>query len=246
MKYIASCSFGKDSLAMILKILDKGLPLHEVIFYNTGMEFDCIYNIRDKLINVLHEKKVLYTELSPNRHFLYDMLIKPVKYRNPSDKEYPYHYGYDWCGAGVRWGTNCKTTAIQKYLKTTYQDEDIYEYIGIAYDEPARIKSDDHKLYPLVEWKLTEKDCLDYCHEKGYYWMENGIELYSILDRVSCWCCQNKNLKELRNIYIFLPEYWQRLRGLQSRIDIPMKGVGKSVFDLEERFKQEIVAGKST
>lgn len=39
---------------------------------------------------------------------------------------------------------------------------------------------------------------------------------------------------------MYLPEYWQRLRGLQSRIDSPMKGVGKSVFELEERFKKEI------
>ena len=39
---------------------------------------------------------------------------------------------------------------------------------------------------------------------------------------------------------MYLPEYWQRLRGLQSRIDSPMKGVDKSVFQLEERFKREI------
>ena len=32
MKYIASCSFGKDSLAMLLKILELGLPLDEVVY----------------------------------------------------------------------------------------------------------------------------------------------------------------------------------------------------------------------
>lgn len=75
--------------------------------------------------------------------------------------------------------------------------------------------------------------------------MRGGVELYDILDRVSCWCYQNKNLKELKNIYMYLPEYWQRLRGLQSRIDSPMKGVGKSVFQLEERFKKEIMGDTS-
>ena len=30
------------------------------------------------------------------------------------------------------------------------------------------------------------------------------------------------------------------LKGLQSRIDEPMKGEGKSVFELEERFKREV------
>lgn len=32
MKYIASCSFGKDSLAMIIKIKELGLPLNEVFY----------------------------------------------------------------------------------------------------------------------------------------------------------------------------------------------------------------------
>lgn len=27
MKYIASCSFGKDSLAMVLMLIERGLPL---------------------------------------------------------------------------------------------------------------------------------------------------------------------------------------------------------------------------
>lgn len=31
-KYIASCSFGKDSLAMIIKIKELGMPLDEVIY----------------------------------------------------------------------------------------------------------------------------------------------------------------------------------------------------------------------
>lgn len=37
MKFIASCSFGKDSLAMLLKLLESNEPLDEVIFYDTGI-----------------------------------------------------------------------------------------------------------------------------------------------------------------------------------------------------------------
>lgn len=32
MKYIASCSFGKDSLAMIMTIVRQGLPLDEILY----------------------------------------------------------------------------------------------------------------------------------------------------------------------------------------------------------------------
>lgn len=252
MKFIASCSFGKDSLAMVLRILKDNLPLDDVIFYDTGMEFDSIYNNRDKMIKILLSKNINLSTLNSKNNFLFNMLIRPVKYRNSQGKDYPYHYGYEWCGGCARWGTSDKLSVIQNYYKEKYPGEEITEYIGIAADEVKRIgnnlkKGSTIKTYPLIDWKMTETDCLTFCRANGWDWNEVSpiteskyIDLYDILDRVSCWCCQNKNLKELKNIYMYLPEYWQRLRGLQSRIDLPMKGVGKSIFQLEERFKREI------
>lgn len=35
MNYIASISFGKDSLAMLLLLLEKKYPINEIIFYDT-------------------------------------------------------------------------------------------------------------------------------------------------------------------------------------------------------------------
>ena len=46
MKYIASISFGKDSLAMLLRLLEENLPLDMAVFYNTGMEFDADSSIQ--------------------------------------------------------------------------------------------------------------------------------------------------------------------------------------------------------
>lgn len=230
---------------MVIRILNDRLPLDEVIFFDTGMEFDSIYRNRDKLKKMLDARSIKYTELSSKNHFLFDMFVKPVKYRD-SNKPYPYHYGYGWCGQrGIRWGTTGKLSSIRNHYKEHYPDCEIVEYVGIAADETERVTEINrnpsiHKKYPLIEWNMTETMCLEYCYKNGWNWDENGVELYNILDRVSCWCCQNKNLKELKNIYMYLPEYWQRLRGLQSRIDTPMKGVGKSVFELEERFKKEL------
>ena len=42
--HIASVSWGKDSLAMLLTLIAKGYPLNEVVFYDTGMEFEAIYH----------------------------------------------------------------------------------------------------------------------------------------------------------------------------------------------------------
>ena len=48
MKYIASCSGGKDSIAMVLHLIKNNKPLDEVIFCDTGVEYPEIYqNIRN-------------------------------------------------------------------------------------------------------------------------------------------------------------------------------------------------------
>lgn len=231
-KYIASVSWGKDSTAMILKLIEKNYPLDEVVFYDTGMEFQAVYSVRDMVLPLLEEKHIIYTELKSYNSFLFDMLVRPKIKRKTKQEA----YGDEWCGK-CRWHTFIKQRVCNQYTGT-----DNIVYIGIAADETNRLqKLDTYKKAPLAELGMTEKDCLEYCYSKGIRWYENNIELYSILDRVSCWCCQNSNLKELKNIYLYLPKYWGMLKGLQSRIDSPMKGEGKSVFQLEERFKKEIM-----
>jgi len=236
-KYIASVSCGKDSLAMLLLILDTRQPLDEVVFFDTGMEFQAIYKIRDRVKAVLAENNIQYTELKPPRPFLYDMLQ-----REKTKRDGTVVYGDGWCGGPCRWGTFVKQQVINRYTKGSHV------YVGIAIDEPIRLaKLEDYKSSPIAEAGMSESDCLQYCHDKGFFWMENNIELYNILDRVSCWCCRNKNLKELRNMYWNLPEYWSRLRELQASIASPMKGDSGSVFDLERRFileKEWLAQGK--
>lgn len=214
MKYIASVSFGKDSLAMLLLLIENKYDIDEVIFYDTGMEFKAIYDTRDIIKWVLKELNIKYTELKPNIQFIDKMLNIEVHKRDGTIQ-----YGYGLCGGRCRWGTTDKNKTIEKYLKEQY-GEDYREYIGIAADETIRIEKErnKYKLLPLVGWKMTEKDCLEYCYNRGFYWEENGTKLYDVLDRVSCWCCANKNKKELENMRIYLPEYYLKYIDLLKRI----------------------------
>lgn len=234
-KFIASCSFGKDSAAMVLRLLEEKKPLDEVVFYDTGMEFDAIYKVRDMIVPRIEESGIKFTTLKPPRPFLYDMLARPVKRRDGS-----YLYGYGWCGGTCRWGTTEKTAAMDKY------EAGCHWYVGIALDEPERLaRLPEHKSSPLAEWGMTEADCLRYCREHGISWDEGGIDLYDVLDRVSCWCCSNKNYKELKAIHDYLPTYWEKLKALQTRIsERPMKkwankkyGAYGNVFDMERVFE---------
>ena len=237
-KYVASCSFGKDSTAMVLKLIEENAQLDEVVFYDTGMEFDAIYKVRDMIVPLLRENGIQYTELHPEENFLYSMLAKPVR----SEKK-GFHYGYGWCGGLCRWGTTNKIKAMDDYMAGSHV------YVGIALDEKKRLERlPENKSSPLAELGMTEKDCLAYCRSKGISWDESGIDLYDVLDRVSCWCCCNKNRNELKAIYRYLPMYWERLKALQVRLsERPMKnfkskeyGFYGDLFELEKVFEKEL------
>lgn len=237
MKYIASCSFGKDSLAMILILIYEEFPLDEIIFYDTGKEFKAIYDIRDRMVPTFEKKRIKYTELHAKQSFDYFTYDHPVK----SNKTGKIHkHGYGWCGARCRWGTTQKINTIEKHI-----GEGNVEYVGIAHDEIARLQKRRNgiKMMPLAGWGMTERDCLNYCYNRGFDWKEGEQKLYNILDRVSCWCCRNKNLKELKNIYQYLPQYWNQIKSMQQRIPEPYYINGKtimSIYDLEKRFAREI------
>lgn len=244
-KYVASVSLGKDSLAMVLYILENRLPLDEVLFYDTGMEFSAIYRNCDRLAGVLEQHGVAFTPLKPPDLFLYDMIERPVE-----SEENGAHNGYGWCGGVCRWGTSKKIQTLDTYARGA-----VRHYVGIAADEVSRLdKLVAPKCAPLKQAGMTEVDCLRFCRDRGWSWMEETprtgsgyIDLYDILDRVSCWCCANKNLSELRNIYYYLPQYWARLLDLQSKLERPMKkyknkkyGEYGNVWKLNEIFAQEI------
>lgn len=213
-KYIASISFGKDSLAMLLLLIKNRYNIDEVIFYDTGMEFQAIYDTRDKVRKLLEKLGIKYTELKPEIPFIDKMLNIEVHKRDGSIQ-----FGYGLCGGRCRWGTTEKNKTIEKYLKEQY-GQDYKEFLGIACDETVRIEKErnGHKLLPLLDWKMTEQDCLEYCYNSGFYWEENGVRLYDALDRVSCWCCGNKNKKELENMRVYLPQYYLKYIDILKKI----------------------------
>lgn len=211
MTRIASISWGKDSLAMLLRLLEFGRVLDEVVFFDTGMEFDAIYDVRDQTLPLLKERGIKYTELKPKDPMWWSMFARPVKKRGTNEI---HKHGYGWCGGTCRWGTTEKQRVLDKYA----EDRSAIVYVGIAADETARLEKEvkPYKHYPLAEWGMTEADCLAYCKERGYTWEQDGVPLYDILDRVSCWCCRNKNMKELKAIHDHLPGTWKRLLALED------------------------------
>lgn len=218
MTTIADVSWGKDSLAMLHLLIDQGTPPDEVVFYDTGAEFDAIYAERDRTLPLLAERGVRYVELRPREPFFYSMLARPVRSRVTGEV---HRRGYGWCGGPCRWGTRAKADALDRYAR----ERGAVTLVGIAADEARRIGREcgSGKRMPLVEAGMTEADCLALCYERGHSWEQGGVRLYDVLDRVSCWCCRNKNLKEIAAMREHLPEYYDRLVALERAIGEPMK-----------------------
>ena len=123
--------------------------------------------------------------------------------------------------------------------ETAKEKYDVIEYIGIAADETDRIthkcNSRTNVRLPLVEWGMTEADCLKYCKDRGYDW--GG--LYEKFGRVSCWCCPLQPLNELRILYFDFPDLWKQLREWDNATWRTFKP-GWSVRKLEARFDFEL------
>lgn len=209
--HIASVSWGKDSLAMLHILICDGYRLDEVVFFDTSMEFDAIYDVRDQTLPLLKEKGIKYTELKAKDPMWWSMFARPVRKRGTNEI---HKHGYGWCGGLCRWGTTEKQRTLDRYA----EERNAIVYVGIAADETSRLEKETkpYKLHPLAEWDMTEADCLTYCIKRGYTWEQEGVPLYDILDRVSCWCCRNKNMKELKAIHDYLPDTWKRLCAMED------------------------------
>ena len=198
-KYVVSLSGGKDSTAMLLRLLEEKRPVDLILFCDTGLEFPQMYEHLARLEAYIGRP---ITRLKAEHDFAYYFLHYTPKRKNPALEQYS---GMSWAGPRNRWCTGIlKTRVVDAYLKELRESYTVIEYIGIAADEPKRIKD---KTYPLAEWGMTEKDCLAYCYERGFDW--GG--LYEIFHRVSCWCCPLQSLGKLRKLYRYFPDLWRQL-----------------------------------
>ena len=220
---VVSFSGGKDSTAMLLMMLERKIHIDYIIFCDTGKEFPQMYTHISEVEKYIGRP---ITRLKAEKDFEYYLLTRTITKGINKGKN-----GYGWPSAMVRWCTGyLKVKLVENFLKEL--GEEHQKFVGIAFDEPKRIKDEN---YPLVKWKITEKMALQYCYEKGFRW--SG--LYEQFRRVSCWCCPLQPLAELKSLYIHYPELWQQLKEMDRKSYNQFRA-DYSVEDLEKKFKKEI------
>lgn len=239
-----SLSGGKDSSAMLILMIERGMPVDIVLAADTGMEFPEMYTHLAKMDEYLYKERGLHiTTLRHPHGFEWLMFDDPKKkvscIANRERLGIPL-YGNGWPGMKVRWCTGqLKTHLINKEVNRLKGEHHALHYVGIAADESHRCKGEQ---YPLVEWGITEAQALQICYDHGF----DFGGLYGIYHRASCWCCPLQRIDELRKLRHHHPELWIRLLDMDNRAR-EMFGPGPlgqfkkdwSVERLEQRFALE-------
>jgi len=228
MKHVVSLSGGKDSTALLLMMLEKGMPIDYVIFVDTTKEFPEIYDHLEKLERYIAPLQITRLKFDYDYYF-FDLQKRRGK---NTDKR-----GYSFPSIRSRWCTALKRDIMAKFLNSLQDDYVIY--VGIAYDERKRAKPKKHYRYPLVEWGITEKQALEYCYSKGFDF--GGI--YNRISRTSCYCCPLVGIDKLRAIYTYYPELWEKIKEMESKTWRKFK-LDLSIFEIEKKFELEKNNGK--
>ena len=234
MKTIASCSFGKDSIAAILVAMEHGIKIDEVFYcrlmfddkisaeYPEHEQF--IHNIAIPKLQDEYGLKIVVVESKPYRDLFYR------KFGSRSKREGQF-YGFPivrgpWCNSGM------KMQAIRKYLKTFGEYREI---VGIAADETKRIekKTVQCKILPLVDYGITEAMAYDICRKAGL--LSPAYEQLN-RQRLGCWFCHNQRIGELKALRKNSPDLWGYLLRMQADTTISFKS-GATLFDLDKRFR---------
>lgn len=244
--YVASCSFGKDSIATILLALEHNEPLDRCVF--AEVMFDTERNISGEIPEHI---EWIYSTAIPK---LEAMGVKVDVVRSEKDyvtlcrkvikmgKKAGNYYGVQsskFCYAN----SECKIAPIRKYYKTLGKDSKIVQYVGIAVDEPARLArlEGSNKVSLLAKYGYTEKMAMAKCEE--YDLVSPNYRAGE--KRNGCWFCYNAHISRYVKIQKKHPGYWQALRELyystnskRFKYDKTLEQVEIEMNDYDENKKQ--------
>ena len=167
--HIASCSFGKDSIATVLLALENNEPLDRVVF--AEVMFDHERGISGEIPEHI---EWIYSDAIPKLESMgvkVDVVKAKKDYKSffvnavGGGRHKGKIYGFPIGGMCVI-NRECKMKPIHDYYKQ-FKDLEIVQYVGIAIDEPkrlARLKSNQVSL--LAKYGYTEdmarQKCLKY------------------------------------------------------------------------------------
>lgn len=232
MKYVASCSFGKDSLAMLIKIKELGMPLDEVIYVDIRFDENISGETPEMASFISKAEKILKEKFDIEVKHLRGVTFKEQFYKvKQRGKHIGDNYGFPYT-IGAWCNDRLKMQPIKKYLRE--QKEPVIQYVGIAYDEPKRYERLNHETHiaPLYDLKITEREAMDIC--KKY---DLVSPIYKTSFRGGCWFCPKQRIGQLKWLYKEHNDLWNTLKEMEKDSFNTFKP-NVTLKDLEERFRK--------
>ena len=233
MKYVASLSFGKDSMAMLIKIKELGLPLDEVIYVDIMFDDDTSGETPEMASFITKAEKILKEKFNVEVTHLRGVTFKEQFYKvKQRGKHIGDNYGFPYA-IGAWCNDRLKMQPIKEYMRK--QTDEIIQYVGIAYDEPERYERLNHETHiaPLYDLKITEKEAMEIC--KKYDLLS---PIYKTSFRGGCWFCPKQRLSQLKWLYKEHNDLWNILKEMEKDSFNTFRP-NTTLKDLEERFKND-------
>ena len=229
--HVAAWSGGKDSTYMIDELLVTKEPLDEIIFCDTGFEFKLMYEYIELVEKYWFDKyKITVTKLNwKNKGLIWhnwsDNNFTKGQYKG-KPRGFPFHMGMSWCTREL------KLNPMKKYIEEKYPNDEIFEYVGIALNEPDRITNDKNKLYWLFDNLYHEDEITQLLVEKGLH-----NPLYNHFHRTGCYTCPKQSLSSLYKMWKHYPEEWQTIVKMQ----VNYKRIGAGIWKFKNYTIEELI-----
>ena len=142
-------------------------------------------------------------------------------------------------GFATKWSQYC-TGQLKKRVFQQRRSQgatiNIVQYLGIAADEPERIKRHTKPgiVLPLVDIGWDEAYCRQWCEENDLL-----SPIYTTATRGGCWFCHNQGVGQLRLLRKNYPELWALLLKWDADSPVTFHPDGRTVADFDKRFQME-------
>lgn len=233
MQYIASLSYGKDSIVIPELCKMYGLPLDRIVTVDI-MATPTIYSelppmveFKKKADAIIKERYGIQVE-----HITAEKSYEECFYTKKQKGKFTGTiYGFpivtaNWCNSML------KRMPLSIFIK----DKNITQYLGICSDEPKRIErlKGTNQLALPAQLGYTEEMCYNLAKSLNLL-----SPIYENASRGGCWFCHNQRIDQLRFLRKNYPDYWLLMLKWDRDSPIIFRPDGHTLVDFDKRFRLE-------
>lgn len=233
MKYIASLSYGKDSIVIPELCMKYGLPLDRIVTVDImatpkiHSELPPMVDFKKKADKIIKERYGIDVEhITAEKSYEEYFYTTYQKGKNTGNI-----YGFPMVK-----GAWCNSRLKLKPLSIFAKIKGITQYLGICADEPKRVERlvGTNRVALPAQLGYTEAMCYDLAKS-----LDLLSPIYESASRGGCWFCHNQSVDQLRFLKKNYPDYWLLMLKWDRDSPVTFRPDGHTLMDFDKRFRLE-------